>query len=326
MANNMFTVSRLTKTILIVAAFLPLPAAAQSYPTKPIRTVIALGGGAEVLARLVAQRAGDALGQPIIVESQSAAGGAIGAQMVARSAPDGYTILFAATNSQVWHVFLARSTPYDPVKDFTPITKIGEALLCVVASNAFPVNSMKELVDYARRNPGKVSYGTSGVGTTHHLSGELIKQIAGIDMVHVPYKGGAQVLTDVVADRIPVAFSILATADSLLKAGKMKLLAVNNARRSPLLPNVPTISEQIPGYESPPGWMGYFAPAGLPQPVLQRLHGELVKALNHPEVRSKSEDMGFLIGTSTPEEFAAQIRHDLDLAGKIVKASGIQPE
>ncbi len=311
---------------VLLACALPLAAQAQNWPAKPIRTVLALGGGAETLARLVAQRAGDALGQPIIVESQSAAGGAIGAQMVARSAPDGYNILFAATNSQIWHVYLSRSTPYDPVKDFTPITKIGEALLCVVASNAFPPNSIKELVDYARRNPGKVSYGTSGVGTTHHLSGELIKQITGIDMVHVPYKGGTQVLTDLVADRIPVAFSILATADPLLKSGKMKLLAVNNAKRSPLLPNVPTISEQGPGYESPPGWKGYFGPAGQPPAILGRLHAELVKALNNPEVRAKSNDMGFVIGTSTPEEFAAQIRRDLDVAAKIVKASGVQPE
>jgi tripartite-type tricarboxylate transporter receptor subunit TctC len=318
------SVSRLIAAVAV--CLFACAAWAQSYPSKPIRTIIALGGGAEVLARLVGQKAGDALGQPIIVEAQSAAGGSIGAQAVARAAPDGYTILFAATNSQVWHVFLARSTPYDPVKDFTPITKIGEALLCVVANNDFPVNSMKELVEYARRNPGKVSYGTSGIGTTHHLSGELIKQVTGIDMVHVPYKGGAQVLTDTVGGRIPVAFSIVATADSLLKSGKLKLLAVNNAKRSPLLSHVPTISEEIPGYESPPGWMGYFGPAGLPQPVLKRLHAELTKALNSPEVRSKSEDMGFVIGTSAPEEFAAQIKRDLELAGKIVKGSGIQPE
>ena len=145
-------------------------------------------------------------------------------------------------------------------------------------------------------------------------------------MVHVPYKGGAQVLTDVVGDRIPVAFSILATADSLLKSGKLKLLAVNNSRRSPFLPNVATISEQIPGYESPPGWMGYFGPPGLPLPVLRRLNAELVKALNNPEVRAKADDIGFVVGSSTPEELAAQVRHDLDLAAKIVKAAGIQPE
>ena len=314
------------KAIALCAAWLPIAALAQAYPAKPIRNIIALGGGAEVLARLVAQRAGDALGQPIVVETQSAAGGSIGAQMVARSAPDGYTFLYAATNSQIWHVFLAKTTPYDPVKDFTPITKIGEALLCVVASNAFEANSMKEMIDYARRYPGKLSYGTSGVGTTHHLSGELIKQVTGVDMVHIPYKGGAQVLTDVVGGRISVAFSILATADPLLKSGKIKLLAVNNARRSPLLPNVPTIAEQIPGYESPPGWMGYFGPPGLPQPILRRLNTELVKALNHPEVRAKSDEMGFVIGSSTPEELAAQVRHDLDLAGKIIKAAGIQPE
>ncbi len=316
----------LLRPIFAAAALLPLAVAAQSYPSKPMRNIIALGGGAEVLARLVSDRAGAALGQPIVVEAQSAAGGAIGAQMVARAAPDGYTFLFAATNSQVWHVFLSKTTPYDPIKDFTPITKIGEALLCVVASPSFPVNSMKELVEYAKRNPGKISYGTSGIGTTHHLSGELIKQVAGIDMVHVPYKGGAQVLTDTVGGRIPIAFTILATADSLLKAGKLKAIAVNSAKRSPLLPNVSTISEDVPGYETPPGWMGYFGPAGMPQPVLARLHAELVKALNAPEVRSKSQDMGFVIGTSSPEEFAAQLKRDLEIAGKVVKTAGIEPE
>jgi len=316
----------LAGAVLGLVTALPSVAPAQAWPAKPIRNILALGGGAEVFARIMAQKAGEALGQPIVIESQSAAGGAIGAQTVARSAPDGYTILFAATNSQIWHVYLSRTTPYDPVKDFTPITKIGEALLCVVANNNFPADNMKELVEYARRFPGKVSYGTSGIGTTHHLSGELIKQAAGVDMVHVPYKGGAQVLTDVVGDRIPVAFSILATADPLLKSGKLKLLAVNNARRSPFLPNVPTISEQVPGYESPPGWMGYFGPPGLPQAILRRLNTELVKALNNPEVRAKADDIGFIVISSTPEELAAQVRHDLDLAAKIVKSAGIQPE
>lgn len=326
MANNMFTVSRLTKTILIVAAFLPLAAAAQSYPTKPIRTVIALGGGAEVLARLVAQRAGDALGQPIIVESQSAAGGAIGAQMVARSAPDGYTILFAATNSQVWHVFLARSTPYDPVKDFTPITKIGEALLCVVASNAFPVNSMKELVDYARRNPGKVSYGTSGVGTTHHLSGELIKQIAGIDMVHVPYKGGAPVAQAVASGEVQVALLSNTSGMAPVRAGKARAIAVLGDKRIAELPDVPIIAESLPGVERSADWLGFYGPAGLNHAVLDRLHAEIIKALNDPQVVAGLHAAGMEVFGNTPEEFAALIKRDIELYRKMVPIAGIKPE
>ena len=299
---------------------------AQAFPAKPIRTVLALGGGAEVLARLVAQKAGEALGQPIVVDAQSAAGGAIGALTVAKAPPDGYTILFAATNSQVYHLYLSKATPYDPIKDFTPITKVGEAVLCVVADPAAPFNTTREMIEYARRNPGKLSFGTSGIGTTHHLSIELIKQVSGIDAVHVPYKGGAQVLTDTVAGRIPVAFTIYATAETLLKSGKLKLIAINSARRSALAPNVSTIAEELPGYETPPGWMGYFGPAGLPQPVLRRLNTELVKALNAPDTKAKSEGMGFQIGTSTPEEFTAQLKRDIELAGKVVKTAGIQPE
>jgi tripartite-type tricarboxylate transporter receptor subunit TctC len=301
-------------------------ASAQAYPAKPIRMVLALGGGAEVLARLTAQYAGQALGQTIIVDPQSAAGGSIGANAVARAAPDGYTILYAAVNSQVYHVFLSRNTPYDPVKDFTPITRVGEAILCIAVNPSAPFGTLKDMVAYARRNPGKLSYSTSGVGTTHHLSGELIKQVANIDMVHVPYKGGAQALTDLISGQIPVSFTILATAMPHIKAGKLKLIAVNNTRRYSVIPTVPTVTEELPGYEPPPGWMAIFGPARLPQPITQRLNTELVKALNMPDVRSKAQDIGFVVNTSTPQELAADLRQGLDRAAKIVKTAGIQPE
>ena len=232
----------------------------------------------------------------IVIEAQSAAGGSIGALTVARAAPDGYTILFAATNSQLYHLYLSKTTPYDPVKDFTPITRIGEALLLIVGDPKFAPGTLRELLAYAKANPGKVSYGTSGVGTTHHLSAELIGQLAGVDWVHVPYKGGAQILPDVIAGRIPIAFSILATADTLIRSGKLKVIAINNATRSPSLPGVATITEQLPGYETPPGWMAYFGPANLPRPIVQRLNTELVKALNQPDVKAKGLELGLKIG------------------------------
>ncbi len=298
----------------------------QTFPAKPLRMILALGGGAEVLARLVAQKSGESLGQPMVLETQSGAGGAMGAQMVARAAPDGYTILFAASNSQIYHAFLSRSVLYDPIKDFTPITRIGQAVLCVVVNPAAPFGSFKEFTDYARRNPGKVSFGTSGIGTTHHLAAELIKQLAGIDMVHVPYKGGGQVLTDLVGGQIPMAFTILATALPHVKAGKMKIMAVVNDRRYHTIPEVATLREMLPGFEMPPGWMGLFGPAGLTTPVQRRLNTELAKALNHPDVRLKGDELGMAMDTSTPEELAAELKRDIGTVSRIVKAAGIQPE
>jgi tripartite-type tricarboxylate transporter receptor subunit TctC len=285
-----------------------------------------VGGGAEVVTRLTAQKMSEDFGQPVLVEMQPGAAGSIGADMVARSAPDGYTLLLANTSSQIMRPFLARNTPYDPVKSFTPIVRVAEAVLCVMANPSLPVKSLKELVDYAKRNPGKISYGSSGIGTNHHLSGELVKQVAGIDMVHVPYKGGADVLTGLITGQVPVAFGILATAASQVKTGKVKILAINNAKRYSAMPDIPTVTEQLPGYEPAPGWMGYFGPAGLPRPVLTRLHTELVKVLAQPEIRAKAEGIGFTVETDTPEEFAAEIKRDIALVGRIVKAAGIQPE
>jgi len=299
---------------------------AQPYPGKPIRMVVALAGGSEGFARLVAQKAAEDFGQPVLVETQGGAGGAMGASMVAHSAPDGYTILFAATNSQLYHGFLSRTRLYDPVKDFTPITKIGEAILCIAANPSAPYTSFREFIQYAKSNPGRVSFGTSGVGTTHHLAAELIEQIAGIDMVHVPYKGGGQLLSDVVGGQIPVAFTILATAAPHVKSGKLRILALVNNHRYRTLPDIPSVHEMLPGFEMPPGWMGYFGPAGLPAPVLARLNAELVKVLNLPEIRARSDDFGFALGTSTPEELGALLKRDLATVAKIVKAANIQPE
>lgn len=298
----------------------------QTFPVKPLRMVLALGGGAEVLARLVAQKSGDSLGQPVVLETQSGAGGAMGAQMVARAAPDGYTILFAASNSQIYHAFLSRSVLYDPIKDFTPITRVGQAVLCVVVNTSAPFGTFREFTDYARRNPGKVSFGTSGIGTTHHLAAELIKQLAGIDMVHVPYKGGGQVLTDLVGGQIPMAFTILATAQPHIKSGKMKIIAVVNDKRYHSIPEVATLREMLPGFEMPPGWMGLFGPAGLPSPVQRRLNAELAKALNHPDVRLKGDELGMVMDSSTPEELAAELKRDVSTVSRIVKSAGIHPE
>jgi tripartite-type tricarboxylate transporter receptor subunit TctC len=300
--------------------------AADVYPARPIRSIMTVAGGADIIARLVAQGLTGSLGQPVIVEIQSGAGGAIGAEAVARAAPDGYTIMLTSASALVMNRFLSKSARIDPLKDFTPITKAFETVAVVVASPSLPAGSVRELVEYARRNPGKLSYGTSGVGTTHHLSGESIRLLTGIDWVHVPYKGGPPVLTDLVGGEIQVGFSILATAAPFIASGKVRLLAVNGAKRYHVIPNVPTLSEDLPGYEPPPTWGGYFGPAGMPQDIVNRLHDEIVRVLNSPQVRARGEDIGFPIATSTPGELNATIRRDVEYTAGIVKAIGIKPE
>jgi tripartite-type tricarboxylate transporter receptor subunit TctC len=304
----------------------PLAAQAEGYPSRPIRSIMTVAGGADVVARLVAQGLTGALGQPVVVETQSGAGGAIGAETVARAAPDGYTIMLTSASALVMNRFLSRSARLDPLKDFTPITKAFETVALIVTSPALPVGSVRELIEYAKRHPGKLSYGTSGIGTTHHLSGESIRLLTGIDWVHVPYKGGPPVITDLVAGEIQVGFSILATAAPFLASGKIRVLAVNGAKRYHVIPDVPTVAEQLPGYEAPSTWGGYFGPAGMPRAIVVRLHDEIVRILNSPEVRAKAEDIGFPVATSTPEELLATIRSDIETTAGIVKAVGIKPE
>ncbi len=313
---------------LTIAACLALPLAAhaQAYPSRPIRSVMTVAGGADIVARLVAQGLTGALGQPVVVETQSGAGGAIGAEAVARAVPDGYTIMLTSASALVMNRFLSKSARLDPLKDFTPITKAFETVALVVVSPALPVGSMRDLVEYAKSHPGRLSYGTSGIGTTHHLSGESIRLLTGIDWVHVPYKGGPPVITDLIGGEIQVGFSILATAAPFIASGKIKVLAVNGAKRYHVIRDVPTVTEQLPGYEPPSTWGGYFGPAGMPQAIVVRLHDEIARILNSPEVRAKAEDIGFPVATSTPEELTATIRRDIEYTAKIVAAVGIRPE
>jgi tripartite-type tricarboxylate transporter receptor subunit TctC len=234
--------------------------------------------------------------------------------------------MLASASTLVMNRFLSKSARLDPLKDFTPITRAFETVAVVVTTPAQPFGSVREMIDYARRNPGKLSYGTSGVGTTHHLSGESIRLLTGIDWVHVPYKGGPPVITDLIGGEIQVGFSILATASPFIASGKVKLLAVNGAKRYHVIPDVPTVGEQLPGYEPPSTWGGYFGPAGMPPAIVARLHDEIVRVLDSPAVRAKAEDIGFPIATSTPEELNATIRRDVETTAAIVKAIGIRPE
>jgi len=311
---------------LLIALTAAHAANAQQYPAKPVRTIMTIAGGADVVARLVAQGLTESLGQPFIVEAQAGAGGAVGAEMVTRAAPDGYTIMLAAAANIVGRQFLVKNHSYDAIKSFTPIAKVADTVLVIIAPANSPFNSMRDVIEYAKKNPGKISYGTSGIGTNHHLSAEVIRMMTGIDWVHVPYKGGPPVITDTITGQIHVGFSILATISPFLKSGKLKIIAVNNASRYPLIPDISTVAEQLPGYEVPPGWMGYLGPAGMPAAIVQRLNAEIVRIMNSPEVSGKAANIGFIASTNTPDAFAAMIKSNLAVMGKLVKAAGIQPE
>jgi tripartite-type tricarboxylate transporter receptor subunit TctC len=313
--------------ILLLCMTVPLAARAQAYPAKPIRTIVTVSGGVETAVRALSNRMAESLGQPVIVEAQSGAAGAQGAITVARAAPDGYTLAYATNSAMLIRPFLTKNTPYDTLRDFTPITQIGEAVANVLVSNSLPVNNLQEFIEYARRNPGKVSYGTGGVGTLQHLTGELLQRMTGIKLVHVPYKNGNQSLQDLMSGEIQLLFAVVVTTMPMVQAGKVKMIAMNMDQRWKGAPDVPTIREVLPGYARPPAWMGYFGPAGLPDPITRRLHAEIVKGMHQPDIVAVFEKLGLGIDLSeTPEAFAAQVKRQLEESGALVKAAGIQAE
>jgi tripartite-type tricarboxylate transporter receptor subunit TctC len=310
---------------LLTLAVAVAPAAlAQTYPAKPVKFVVPYPPGAstDTVARAVAQKLSDTLGQQVFVENRAGASGNIGADYVAKSAPDGYTILLGTDATHTTNVFFGKNFPYDPVKDFTPITLAVANVIVLASHPSVPVTSVKELIDYAKKNPGRLAYASSGTGSPHHLSGELLRQMAGIDIVHVPYKGGGQAITDFVGGQVPLMFSSLVTVAPHIKSGKARALGFVEAKRYPAMPEVPTIAETLPGFEIN-SWLGFLGPAGLPPAVQARLQAEIVKALNLPDVRARLEPAGLVVVGNTPAEFAAVIRTDLDRRGRLIKAAGI---
>jgi tripartite-type tricarboxylate transporter receptor subunit TctC len=314
--------------VVLGALALPAAAQAQTFPVKPIRTIqtLGVGGGAEALSHIVAQRLSEALGQPVVVEPQGGAGGSIGMHMVARAAPDGYTLGLGSGSSLVLRKFLVKSVPYDTLKDFTPVALLGETISCVVASSATGFNAFAEMIDYAKRSPGKLAYGSSGIGTSHHLSGVMVEQTTGTQMLHVPYKGGGQSLQGLMGGQVQVVYGIVGSMVPLVKSGKVKMLAINAGKRFVRMPEVPIIGEVIKGYDRPPSWNGYLGPAGMPPAVTRRLYEEINRIVTSREVSEKLTDLGFMVDTAGPEEFAAHIRRSFELYGKAVKAARIEPE
>ncbi len=315
-------------TLALACAACALSASAQTFPSKPIRVLSTFtpGSVADGLMRLVAQKMSESMGSPVVVEAQAGAGGVLAAQTVVRSAPDGYTILHSAPTTLVATPFILRNPPYDPLKDFTYITHLTDATTSMLAALSAPFNTVKEMIDYAKANPGKLAYGSNGIGASYHLEMELLKQKYGLDITHVPYKGGQEGLNAAAAGLIPIAFAPAAAAAAQARGGKVKILAVLSVKRFAGLPDLPSMGEQLPEYEKIPSGDEMVGPAGIPAPVVRRLNAELVKALSLPDTQERLKQIGFVPVGNTPEEHAAQIRRGMEIMARAIKAAQIKPE
>ena len=299
--------------------------AQDKYPSKPVTMIVpqAPGGANDTVARILAHRLSENLGTQFIVDNRPGAGGNIGTAAAAKAPKDGHTLLVTVNSAHVINPALYKNPGFDPVKDFEPVTPFATVAYVWVAHPEFQAKSMKELIDMARAKPGAIAYASAGNGTLNHLLGEMLKTQAGIDLLHIPYKGASASATDVIAGRVPVSVQSMPSAVSFIQAGKLKVLAVANEKRVNALPDVPAVSETVKGYGATP-WYGVFAPAGTPKPIVAKLHVEIVKALGDKELQEKMKAQGAEVAHSTPEQFAALIKEELPKWAKLVKASGAQ--
>ena len=302
-------------------------AAAQgAFPSKPINIIVpfSAGGTTDILARIVGQYLGEELGQPVIIDNRPGAGGNIGGMAAARAPADGYTLFMGTVGTHAINAALYSKMPFDPIKDFAPLSRVATVPNLLVANPAQPFKNVKELIAYAKANPGKVNFGSSGSGSSVHLSGELFKSMTKVDMVHVPYKGSAPAMTDLLGNQISVMFDNMPSAIQHVRSGKLRPLAVTTAKRSRELPDVPTIAEAgVPGYEAT-SWFGMWAPAKTPADVQQKIYTALVKVLKNPAVIKKIEDQGGDVVIDTQAQFDAYIKSEAAKWGKVVKESGAQ--
>jgi tripartite-type tricarboxylate transporter receptor subunit TctC len=309
------------------AAFVLLAAActaglAQGYPAKPIRIVVSFpaGGIADLYARIIGTKVQEAWGQPVVVENRTGAGGNIGAEAVAKSAPDGYTLNMSALGPHAVNVSLFTKLPYDPVKDFAAIALVLEAEGLLVLHPSVPANSVAELIAHARSNPGKLTFASAGMGTASHLAGELFKTMAKVDMTHVPYKGNVPAITDLLAGQTSLLFATMPTVLPHAKAGKLRALATIGAR-SAAAPELPTVAESLPGFEVN-NWIGLFAPAGTPPEIVRRWNGEVMRIMRSPEIQARLPGEGARFSPNSPEQFAAFVKSEIAKWAPVVKASG----
>ena len=310
--------------LALVALAFSATAQAQIWPSKPIRYIVpfAAAGTTDILARMIGAKLAEALGQPVVVENRPGAAGSVGVEMLAKSPPDGYTIGGGTVSSHGLNVTLYSKLPYDPVKDFSPITMLATLPNMLVVHPSIPANNVQELIAFLKANPNKLSFGSAGNGTSQHMSGELFKTMTGVQMQHIPYKGSGPMVADLLSGTISMSFENITTAYPPAKQGRLKAMAVTTAKRSFVAPDVPTMQVVgLAGYDIT-SWQALFAPAGVPKEIIARLYAETVKALKSPDVAKRLEDLGLDAGGMPPEELGALVRSDIPRLGKIVRDSG----
>jgi len=315
-------------TPIFLAACLCASLSAAAFPDKPVRFVVGFtpGGPSDILARSLGQKLADAWRTQVVVENRPGAGGNIAAEAVAKSAPDGYTWLLGNNSILATNQSLYRNLPYDPVKDFAPVALVAIQPNILVVHPSLSVSSVPELITYLKKNPGKTNFASTGAGAAAHLSGELFKAMAGVDMVHVPYKGAQPALTDLIAGQVQVMFATSASVIPYIKAGRLRALAVTTARRSPAVPELPTVSEAgVPGFESVT-WHGVVVPAGTPAELIFAVNKKINSVLEEKELKERLENLGAEVAGGTPQEFASYIAREIPKWEKIVKASGARAE
>ena len=312
-----------TKRFVLAALFFSAAALAQPYPSKPVRIIVNFpaGGVADVYARIIGAKVQEAWGQPVVIENRTGAGGNIGAEAVAKSPPDGYTLNMSAIGPHAVNVSLFSKLPYDPVKDFAAVALVLEAEGLLVVHPSVPANSVAELITYARANPGKLTFASAGTGTASHLAGELFKTMAKVDMTHVPYKGNVPAITDLLAGQTSLLFATMPTVLPHAKTGKLRALATIGAERSRAAAELPTVAETLPGFEVN-NWIGLFAPAGTPAPIVQRWNAEVLRIMQLAEIQARLPVEGARFAPNSPEQFAQFVKSEIAKWASVVKASG----
>src|SRR5215470_7947336 len=323
------SIAALTRGVLVLALLAAASATqAQNYPSRPITLVVPFPPGAanDALARIVRDPLSEILGQPIVVENRAGAAGSTGAGSVANAAPDGYTLLISVNAPITMNGFLQKNFPFDPKTAFVPVGHAADTSLLLAVHESVPAKTVAELIDYAKGKPGKLSFGSAGVGSGHHITGELLKQKTGIDITHIPYRGSGPAIQDLVAGHIPISFGTPPAILPQAAAGKIRILAVSEDRRFPDLPDIPTIAETVPGVTIPVSWYGLLAPTGTPRPIIDKLNAAIAATLAKPDVIAKLKQQGLLPVGQGPEALAEKINSELALWARVMPSIGIQPE
>jgi tripartite-type tricarboxylate transporter receptor subunit TctC len=318
---------RFVAAVAICGAVVLSSALAQTYPSKPITIVIGYTPGAvsDLTARTIADGLNRAWGQPVIVDNRPGSGGNIGAALVARAAPDGYTLMIGTDATMASNVHLYRHVGFDPVKDFAPVAYAGANIICLAVNAELPIKTVADVIAYAKANPGKLNYGSSGTGSPHHLAGELLHQKTGIDIAHIPYKGGGAAVNDLLGGHIGMAFLSLSAAVPHINTGKIRIVALVEKQRYAAMPDIPVIGETVPGFEMS-SWIGLFAPAATPAPIIAKLNEGVAKVLTVESVKEKLANLGLVVVAGAPAELADVVRNGIAVRGELIRAAGIQPE